>query len=163
MKTFHILQLAGYGDTLSAITRLPAVKEKYPDYKNKFWLGGFGKAPLFSKQQLEREGYEASLIKNLTFHNQLPQMRDFIVTKFVKEGDRFEDWSFCDEIFNNKKPVFSQYEMQYPYEYKTSEPSDELKIFAQNIKDKKGVAIHPLTKDGNAEGFESDVLTLTAS
>ena len=157
MKTFHILQLAGYGDTLSAITRLPAVKEKYPDYKIKFWLGGFGKAPLFSKQQLEREGYEASLIKNLTFHNQLPQMRDFIVTKFVKEGDRFEDWSFCDEIFNNKKPVFSQYEMQYPYEYKTSEPSGELKIFAQNIKDKKGVAIHPLTKDGNAEGFESDV------
>ena len=157
MKTFHILQLAGYGDTLSAITRLPAVKEKYPDYKIKFWLGGFGKAPLFSKQQLEREGYEAALIKNLTFHNQLPQMRDFIVTKFVKEGDRFEDWSFCDEIFNNKKPIFSQYEMQYPYEYKTSEPSDELKIFAQNIKDKKGVAIHPLTKDGNAEGFESDV------
>ena len=157
MKTFHILQLAGYGDTLSAITRLPAVKEKYPDYKIKFWLGGFGKAPLFSKQQLEREGYEASLIKNLTFHNQLPQMRDFIVTKFVKEGDRFEDWSFCDEIFNNKKPIFLQYEMQYPYEYKTSEPSDELKIFAQNIKDKKGVAIHPLTKDGNAEGFESDV------
>ena len=157
MKTFHILQLAGYGDTLSAITRLPAVKEKYPDYKIKFWLGGFGKAPLFSKQQLEREGYEAALIKNLTFHNQLPQMRDFIVTKFVKEGDRFEDWSFCDEIFNNKNPIFSQYEMQYPYEYKTSEPSDELKVFAQNIKDKKGVAIHPLTKDGNAEGFESDV------
>ena len=157
MKTFHILQLAGFGDTLSAITRLPAVKEKYPDYKIKFWLGGFGKSPLFSKQQLEREGYEAALIKNLTFHNQLPQMRDFIVTKFVKEGDRFEDWSFCDEIFNNKKPIFSQYELQYPYEYKISEPSDELKVFAQNIKDKNGVAIHPLTKDGNAEGFESDV------
>ena len=157
MKTFHILQLAGFGDTLSAITRLPAVKEKYPNYKIKFWLGGFGKSPLFSKQQLEREGYEAALIKNLTFHNQLPQMRDFIMTKFVKEGDRFEDWSFCDEIFANKKPIFLQYEMQYPYEYKTSEPSNELKIFAQNIKDKKGVAIHPLTKDGNAEGFESDV------
>ena len=119
MKTMHILSLAGFGDTLSAITRLPAVKEKYPDHKIKFWLGGFGKSPLFSKQQLEREGYEAALIKNLTFHNQLPQMRDFIVTKFVKEGDRFEDWSFCDEIFANKKPVFSQYEMQYPYEYKT--------------------------------------------
>ena len=100
MKTFHILQLAGFGDTLSAITRLPAVKEKYPNYKIKFSLGGFGKSPWFSKQQLEREGYEAALIKNLTFHNQLPQMRDFIMTKFVKEDDRFEDWSFCDEIFS---------------------------------------------------------------
>jgi len=32
MKKFIILQLAGFGDTLSAITRLPAVKEKYPEY-----------------------------------------------------------------------------------------------------------------------------------
>ncbi len=55
MKTFHILQLAGFGDTLSAITRLPALREKYPDYKIKFWLGGFGKSPIFSKEQLERE------------------------------------------------------------------------------------------------------------
>ena len=43
MKTFHILQLAGYGDTLSAITRLPALKEKYPNHKIKFCLDGFGK------------------------------------------------------------------------------------------------------------------------
>ena len=124
MKTFHILQLAGFGDTLSAITRLPAVKEEYPDYKIKFWLGGFGKSPIFSKQQLEREGYEAGLIKNLTFHNQLPSIRDFLMNKVVKEGDKLEDWSFCDEIFDNRKPIFSKYDLQYPYEYKTSEPSE---------------------------------------
>ena len=103
MKTFHILQLAGFGDTLSAITRLPAVKEKYPNYKIKFWLGGFGKSPLFSKQQLEREGYEAALIKNLTFHNQLPQMRDFIMTKFVKDGDRIKTVAFGDPNMRIKK------------------------------------------------------------
>ena len=108
MKTFHILQLAGYGDTLSAITRLPALREKYPDYKIKFWLGGFGKSPIFSKEQLEREGCEAALIKNLTFHNQLPQMRDFITSKMVKAGDKFEDWAFCEEIFDNREPIFSQ-------------------------------------------------------
>ena len=157
MKTFHILQLAGFGDTLSAITRLPAVKEEYPDYKIKFWLGGFGKSPIFSKQQLEREGYESGLIKNLTFHNQLPSMRDFLMNKVVKAGDKLEDWSFCDEIFDNRKPIFSKYDLQYPYVYKTSEPSEELKSFAEHIKNNNGVAIHPLTKDGNAEGFESDV------
>ena len=157
MKTFHILQLAGFGDTLSAITRLPAVKEKYPDYKIKFWLGGFGKAPLFSKQQLEREGYEAGLIKNLTFHNQLPSIRDFLMSKVVKEGDKLEDWSFCEEIFDNRKPIFSKYDLQFPYEYNTGEPSEELKSFAEHIKNNNGVAIHPLTKTGNAEGFESDL------
>ena len=158
MKTFHILQLAGFGDTLSAITRLPAVKEKYPDYKIKFWLGGFGKAPLFSKQQLEREGYEAGLIKNLTFHNQLPSIRDFLMSKVVKEGDKLEDWSFCEEIFDNRKPIFSKYDLQFPYEYKTNANlKTELKSFAEHIKNNNGVAIHPLTKDGNAEGFQSDV------
>ena len=111
MNTFHILQLAGYGDTLSAITRLPAVKEKYPDYKIKFWLGGYGKSPMFSKEQLEREGYEAALIKNLTFHNQLPQMRDFLLTNVVKPADIFEDWSFCEEIFDNRIPDFHKYKM----------------------------------------------------
>ena len=157
MKTFHILQLAGFGDTLSAITRLPDIKRRYPDYKIKFWLGGFGKSPLFSKQQLEREGYEAGLIKNLTFHNQLPTIRDFLMSKVVKEGDKIEDWSFCEEIFDNRKPIFSKYDLQYPYVYKTQEPSDELRVFAEHIKDNNGVAIHPLTKEGNAEGFQSDV------
>jgi len=157
MKTFHILQLAGYGDTLSAITRLPALREKYPDYKIKFWLGGFGKSPIFSKEQLEREGCEAALIKNLTFHNQLPQMRDFITSKMVKAGDKFEDWSFCEEIFDNREPIFSQYEMEFPYEYETGEPSDEVKNLVDEIKKVKSVAIHPLTKEGNAEGFKSDV------
>ena len=157
MKTFHILQLAGFGDTLSSITRLPAVKEEYPDYKIKFWLGGFGKSPIFSKQQLEREGYEAGLIKNLTFHNQLPSIRDFLMTKVVKEGDKLEDWSFCEEIFDNRKPIFSRYDLQYPYSYKTQDPTEELSAFAEHIKNNNGVAIHPLTKEGNAEGFQSDV------
>ena len=120
-------------------------------------MGGFGKSPLFSKQQLEREGYEAGLIKNLTFHNQLPSIRDFLMTKVVKEGDKLEDWSFCDEIFDNRKSIFSKYDLQYPYEYKTSEPSEELKSFAEHIKNNNGVAVHPLTKEGNAEGFQSDV------
>ena len=157
MKTFHILQLAGYGDTLSAITRLPALKEKYPDHKIKFWLGGFGKSPQFSKEQLEREGYDAALIKNLTFHNQLAAMRDFLKNKVVKPGDEFEDWSFCEEIFDNRKPNFAPYDMQFPFEYKTGEPTEEAKEIVNQIKEKNGVAIHPLTKDGNAEGFESDV------
>ena len=157
MKTFHILQLAGYGDTLSAITRLPALKEKYPDYKIKFWLGGFGKSPQFSKEQLEREGYEAALIKNLTFDNQLASMRDFLLNKVVKPDDKFEDWSFCEEIFDNKKPHFAPYDMQFPYEYKTGEPTEQAKDIVRQVKEKNGVAIHPLTKDGNAEGFESDV------
>ena len=68
-----ILQLAGVGDTLSLITRMPAMLKAHPDHEPVFYLGGFGKSPQFSKEALEREGYEAKLIRNLSFHNQLPQ------------------------------------------------------------------------------------------
>ena len=118
--------LAGFGDALSAMTRLPAVKDEYPAYKTKFWLGGFGKSPIFSKEQLEREGYEAGLIKNLTYHNQLPSIRDFLMSKVVKEGDKLEDWSFCSEIFANRKPIFSKYDLQYPCTLYTSDAADDL-------------------------------------
>lgn len=148
MSKIHILQLAGFGDTLSAITRLPAVKEKHPDHEIVFWLGGFGKSVEFSKDQLEREGYQANIIKNLTFHNQLPQLREFIQSKVVQPGDIFQDWSFCDEIFNNKDPIFYQYPMQFPYVYKT---------MLDEYADKRIIAIHCLTKSGNAEGFEHDL------
>ena len=152
-----ILQLAGFGDTLSLITRIPAMLEAHPDHEPVFYLGGYGKSPQFSKEQLEHEGYEAKLIKNLTFHNQIPQMRDFLMAKVCKEGDIFMDASFCEEIFDNRVPEFHKYEMTFPYEYKIPEPSDELKAFAKTIKEKNGVAVHPLTKEGNAEGFQSDL------
>ena len=84
-------------------------------------------------------------------------MRDFLLNKVVKPDDKFEDWSFCEEIFDNKKPHFAPYDMQFPYEYKTGEPTEQTKDIVRQIKEKNGVAIHPLTKDGNAEGFESDV------
>ena len=59
-----ILQLAGFGDTLSLITRMPALLEAHPDHEPVFYLGGYGKSPQFSKEQLEREGYESALIKS---------------------------------------------------------------------------------------------------
>jgi len=160
MKTFHILCLAGYGDILSHITRLPALREKYPreDYDIKFWLGGFGKAVQFSKEQLEREGCEASIIKNLTFHNQLPEMRKFIQDSLVEEGDMFEDWSFCEEIFVNKTPIFMQYPVQISYSYTTSISAVYNNDMSEALfKNKNAIAIQPLTKSGNAEGFEHDV------
>ena len=150
MKKFIILQLAGFGDTLSAITRLPAVKEKYPEHEIVFYLGGYGKSVDFSKEQLEREGYKANIIKNLNFHNQLPEIRKLIKDNFVSDGDIFEDWSFCDEIFRNEDPPFYKYEMKFPYNYKTNVETE--KRDSETV-----VAIHPLTKSGNAEGFESDV------
>lgn len=148
MSKFIILHLAGFGDTLSAITRLPAVKEKYPEHEIVFYLGGYGKSVQFSKEQIQREGYKANIIKNFNFHNQIPSMKDFLIKNLIKDGDILEDWSFCDEIFKNKEPIFYQYEMQFPYQYKTSK---------QFEKNNKVIAIHPLTKTGNAEGFESDV------
>lgn len=150
MKKFIILQLAGFGDTLSAITRLPAVKEKYPEHEIVFYLGGYGKSVDFSKEQLEREGYKANIIKNLNFHNQLPEIRKLIKDNFVSDGDIFEDWSFCDEIFKNQEPPFYKFPMQFPYNYKTNVETE--KRDSETV-----IAIHPLTKSGNAEGFESDV------
>jgi len=150
VKTIHILQIAGFGDTLSLITRLPSLKDKYSDYSIKIYLGGFGKAPLFSKQQLEREGYQASIIKNLTYHNQLSGMSEMIKQNFVKEGDLFFDASFCNEIFDNKSPWFCDFDMYLPYKYKVEDKS--ITIDCPNM-----VAINPLTKSGNSEGFDSDV------
>lgn len=152
-NTFHILALCGFGDILSHITRLPAVKEAWPGYEVKFWLGGFGKSPQFSKEQLEREGYEASIIKNFTFHNQLPQMREFISNNVLKPEDKFEDWSFCEEIFSNIEPVFMHHEMKLPYEYADTVEDTFLKSRDMS----KVVVVHPLTKSGNAEGFEHDM------
>ena len=151
-----ILQLAGFGDTLSLITRMPAMLKAYPNHEPVFYLGGFGASPKFSKEQLEREGFEAKLIKNMTFHNQIPQMRDFLATKIAKTGDIIIDASFCEEIFSNQIPAFHKYEMQFPYKY-AIEPSADAKELVSQIKKVKAVAIHPLTKDGNAEGFESDL------
>lgn len=149
MKKFVILQLAGFGDTLSAITRLPAVKKKYPEHEIVFYLGGFGKSVEFSKQQIEREGYKANIIKNLNFHVQLEEIRN-LLKKTLNDGDILEDWSFCEDIFQNKEPVFYQYDMQFPYQYKTT------KNTIDNTSNKI-IAIHPLTKSGNVDGFESDV------
>lgn len=149
MKKFIILQLAGFGDTLSAITRLPAVKEKYPYYEIIFYLGGYGKSVQFSKEQIEREGYKANIIKNFNFHNQIPDMRKFLQQNVVSEGDILEDWSFCEEIFQNKEPVFYKYQMQFPYSYSCSEKNEEVQD--------KCIAVHPLTKSGNAEGYGSDL------
>lgn len=149
MSKFIVLQLAGFGDTLSAITRLPAVKEKYPNHEIVFYLGGYGKSVEFSKEQLEREGYKANIIKNLNFHKQLPDIRKMIQDNMMEDGDIFEDWSFCEDIFQNKDPVFHQYDIKYPYFYKTN-------VNTNKDSSKKIIAVHPLTKTGNADGFESD-------
>lgn len=153
---YVILSLAGFGDTLSLITRIPAMLKQHPNHQPVFYLGGYGASVKFSKEQLEREGYEANIIKNLSYHNQLPQMRDFIKSKVVGENDLFMDASFCEEIFQNQRPPFYEYEMQFPYEYahQIDKSSDYIKSVAESG---NCVAIHPLTKSGNAEGFESDV------
>jgi len=154
MSKFIILQLAGFGDTLSAIARLPAVKEKYPNHEIVFYIGGYGSSVTFSKDQLQREGYKVNIIKNFNFHNQINNMMSFLKEKIYKEGDILEDWSFCDDIFNGREPSFYQYKMQFPYKYKTTKiPYDDKLEHTPN----KTIAIHPLTKSGNAEGFESDV------
>jgi glycosyltransferase involved in cell wall biosynthesis len=156
-KKFHILALCGFGDILSAITRLPAVKEQYPEHEIVFWLGGVGKSVEFSKQQLEREGYSANIVNNLNFHNQLNPIRELIRTKIVEPGDEFQDWSFCDEIFNNEEPLFYHFPMQLPYQYESGYQIRGTALEAYMPKAGKFVAVHPLTKSGNAEGFESDV------
>jgi|TARA_R110000824_G_scaffold164685_10_gene341059 hypothetical protein len=126
MAKYVVLQLAGYGDTLSLLTRIPDLQKEYPEHEIVFFLGGFGKAVQFSKEQIEREGYSAKIVKNLTFHNQLENTRKFLKDNIVKPGDMFMDASFCDEIFANKEPPFRKYEMLYPYEYKTDVDRDDV-------------------------------------
>jgi len=161
MNKVHILMLCGFGDTLSAITRLPSFKEIYPKHKICFYLGGFGKSPEMSKQQLELEGYEAKIINNLQYHGQLPQIRDFLQKSVIKEGDIFEDWSFCEEIFNNQPATNWQYDMKIPYAYSNeaneSEYFEEIHNEVVNHLGLKIVAIKCVTKSGNAEGFDHDI------
>jgi hypothetical protein len=165
MNTFHILALCGIGDILSHITRFPAVNVKYPDHKIKMWIGGFGRSPQFMKEIVELENdlhdnIEVSLIKNLTFHNQLPEMRKFLNDNVVHPGDILEDWSFCEEIFQNKEPIFMQYEMTDGFDYEYTDRTEEFVtdlVFLFGHVTEPIIAIQPLTKSGNAEGFESDV------
>ena len=71
MSKIILLQLAGFGDTLSLLSRVPNLIKKYPKHDVKFYFGGIGKSPIFSKEQAEREGYEATVIKGLNVHGQL--------------------------------------------------------------------------------------------
>ena len=153
--------LCGIGDVLSHITRFPAMQEIFPDYKLKVFLGGFGRSPQFMKEILELETFgndniEVSIIKNLTYHSQLPGMEKFIQDNVMQEGDIFQNWSFCHEIFQNQKPIFMQYKMtegfDYEYGYHSQSNKENFEVTNNRI-----VAIQPLTKSGNAEGFESDV------
>lgn len=153
MKTLNLLHLAGVGDALSLISRMPNIQKAYSDFKIKVWCGGFGKSPQFCKEAFEREGYEATIIKNLVFHNQLAGIEQFIKEKMMKDGDEFMNVSFCQEIFLNQKPPFIKYPMNSYHSYVTNCENENRK---KHLQDKKAVAIHCLTKSGNAEGFEAD-------
>lgn len=166
MKKFYILALFGLGDCLSAICRLKSVKQKYPEYEIVFFLGGFGRSPQLSKEQLELEGYKANIINNFTYHGQLFQIEEFLKKSILKEGDILEDWSFCNEIFNNQEAYNWKYEFEYPYNYVNELTVNPDKKKYQKIeeiqnlfldKTKKYIGIKPLTKSGNAEGFSNDL------
>ena len=115
--TVHLLCLCGLGDVFSHLARLPALQHEYPDHTIRFYLGGYGKSPQLSKEQINREGYEATVIKNLCFHSQLPKIREMLQKTVVKEGDIFQDWSYCEEIFANKEPPMMQYDIEFPHEH----------------------------------------------
>ena len=154
---FFINALCGLGDVVSHLTRLPAVKKKYPNHIIVFLLGGFGASPRLMKEMIERQGEIALIIKNYTWHSQHDKMEEFIKKTYVKEsrGDVYETWSFCKEIFSNQEPSFMQYEMAFPYTYNSSTPQ-MLEGFSDFV-NAKTVVIKPFTTEGNAEGFEHDV------
>ena len=155
---FFINTLCGLGDIVSHLSRLPAVKEKYPNHIVVFLLGGFGGSPRLMKEMIERQGELALIIKNYTWLNQHDTMEEFIKKTYVKEtrGDVYETWSFCKEIFNNEEPSFLNYEMAFPYSYNTSSTPDLLDNF-YGFANSKTVVIKPFTTEGNPEGFEHDV------
>ena len=155
---FFINTLCGLGDIVSHLSRLPAVKEKYPNHIVVFLLGGFGGSPRLMKEMIERQGELALIIKNYTWLNQHDTMEEFIKKTYVKEvrGDVYETWSFCKEIFNNEDPSFLNYEMAFPYSYNTSSTPDLLDNF-YGFANSKTVVIKPFTTEGNPEGFEHDV------
>ena len=155
---FFINALCGLGDIVSHLSRLPAVKEKYPNHTVVFLLGGFGGSPRLMKEMAERQGELALIIKNYAWVNQHDTMEEFIKKTYVKEtrGDIYETWSFCKEIFNNAKPSFLNYEMAFPYTYNTSSTPELLENF-YGFTNSKTVVIKPFTTEGNPEGFEHDV------
>ena len=81
---FFINALCGLGDVVSHLTRLPAVKKKYPNHVIVFLLGGFGASPRLMKEMIERQGEIALIIKNYTWHSQHDKMEEFIKKTYVK-------------------------------------------------------------------------------
>jgi len=165
MKTLHILSVAGIGDNISNVARLTAVYKEHGDIAVKFWLGGYGKSPQFSKELIDRvaekHGFnlKAAVVKNLTVHGQIPDIIKFIKSSPVVYGDddMFEDWSFCNEIFNNQEIPQSRYDIADGFDYSSEELSASAYSYQELIDmraDKRVIAIHPITTAGNHEGFE---------
>jgi hypothetical protein len=172
MNKIHILMLCGFGDTLSVITRIPDIENKYPDYSINFYLGGFGKSPQFSKEQLERElrhkESSVQVIDGLVYHNQLPAIKQFIKSNLVKDNDVFFDFSFCEEIFKNQDPPQMQFSMEDRYVFCESPVIHTHEEFEKQIYSHDDlfdvisnfypyICIQALTKSGNAEGFQADL------
>ena len=155
---FFINALCGLGDIVSHLSRLPAVKEKFPNHTVVFLLGGHGKSPRLMKEMIERQGEIALIIKNYIRHNQHDKMEDFIKKSYVKEsrGDLYETWSFCREIFNNERPKFFDYPMSFPYTYNTTSTPEDIINFYDFV-NSKTVIIKPFTTEGNPEGFQHDL------
>jgi len=147
MKTIHIMQCAGLGDTFSLLARMPALRDAYPGCDIKFYLGGHGRIPSLSKQQIENNGYEAIVVKNFSYHNQIANVEKAIRAS-IKKDDIFIEASFCKEIFANEKPEFWNYDLAFPFDYTIREETDF-------ILPEKAIAVNPLTKGGNSEDFET--------
>ena len=154
---FFINALCGLGDIVSHLSRLPAVKEKYPNHTIVFLLGGFGGSPKLMKEMIERQGELALIIKNYIRHTQHDKMEEFIKKSYVKEsrGDIYETWSFCKEIFTNERPNFFNYPMAFPYTYNTITDPASINDFHKFV-NSKTVVIKPYTTEGNIEGFQHD-------
>jgi len=158
----HIVALCGLGDYITFVARIKKFREMEGIEHLILWVGGHGKMPEKIKSIIEKqEGInEVKIIDNFSQHNQVDTVFKYIKGKKTEKADLVQDWSFVKEIFTHQEVPFLKYDIQYPFELKMS---DEDRTWADKFFETRGlneiktVCVHPVTKEGNVEGFNYDI------
>ena len=112
------------------------------------------RALFFPKSSLEREGYQAKLIKNLTFHNQLSADAGLsLKQRFVKKVIFFLMFRFAKRFLIIVFRSFTNIHYNFPMNIRLVTPTEEVKDIVKQIKEKNGVAIHPLNERWECRGL----------
>ena len=151
----HILVRCGIGDIFTFLTRLPALKEKYPGSRIYFHVGGWAGIPIAIADVLKpysREVDGVFVLEGYQGHSErrMNRMLRYLKTRMLP-GDVLLNW------IPQRAPF--EYEMRLPFRPRLFKEDKE---FVESFFKEKGlsednvIAVHPITTKGNSSDFEEE-------